>query len=202
MILDLIKKSRSYRGFDPGRKVTKEEMDYMLECARFGPNSMNKQAIRFYIALDEETVSAIQPLTGWAKAMPQIQLPHPGKYPTAFVVICLDKTISDSVPMFIRDASIAAQNMLLGATELGLGGCMLGSFQAGALRSLLKLPERFQPLLVVALGKPDETVVLTEARPGEDTAYYRDAQDVHYVPKRSARELIINYCGQMSAPEE
>ena len=202
MILDLIKKNRSCRGFDPNRRVTREEMDYILECARFGPNSMNKQAIKFYIARDEDTVAAIQPLTGWAKQLPQMQLPHPGKYPTAFVVVCLDKTISDSVPMFIRDASIAAQNMLLAATELGLGGCMVGSFRAGDLCRTLNLKEQFQPLLVVAIGKPDETIVLTEAQPGANTAYYRDEQDVHYVPKRSARELVINYCGQMSADGE
>lgn len=192
MLLDLIKKSRSYRGFDRTRKVTREELEYLVECARFAPSSRNEQAIKFFLAWEEETVSAIQPLTGWAKGLPDLVLPHPGKEPTAFVVICLDQKISTAIPKFSRDASIAAQTMLLAATELGLGGVMLGSFKAGDLRSVMGVGEEMQPLLVVALGKPDETIVLTDMEENGDFHYYRDENDVHYVPKRSAKELILN----------
>ena len=46
-------------------------------------------------------------------------------------------------------------------------------------------------MLVIALGMPDETVVLTELKPGESFNYYRDENDVHYVPKRPLDEIII-----------
>ena len=86
---------------------------------------------------------------------------------------------------------ICAQTILLRATEMGLGGCMIGNFNPEKVRETLELEERFRPVLIIALGKPDETVVLTELKPGESYNYYRDENDVHYVPKRPLEELII-----------
>lgn len=48
------------------------------------------------------------------------------------------------------------------------------------------------PVLIVAIGKPDETIVLTDVKEDGDINYYRDENDVHYVPKRSLEDLIIN----------
>jgi len=45
-------------------------------------------------------------------------------------------------------------------------------------------------MLIVAFGKPDEEVVLTDAADGK-TAYYRDAEDRHYVPKRALSEIVL-----------
>lgn len=192
MFLDLVKKSRSYRGFNENRAVTKQELEYLVECARFAPSSSNIQALKFFLAWEPETVGVIQPLTNWAKALKDIHLPHPGKNPTAFVVICQDKEVNDSPAMFQRDVGIAAQTMLLAAADMGLGGCMIANFSAGALREALKLPETIAPMLVVALGEPDEKVVLTELPESGATSYYRDENDVHYVPKRPLDQLILN----------
>lgn len=82
--------------------------------------------------------------------------------------------------------------MLLAATELGLGGCMIGNFDAGQVRQALELPEAMAPVLILAIGKPDETIVLTEVGEDGDTNYYRDKQDIHYVPKRPLSALILN----------
>ena len=78
-----------------------------------------------------------------------------------------------------------------GVRILGLGGCMIGNVNPEKVRETLELEERFRPVLVIALGKPDETVVLTELKPGESFNYYRDENDVHYVPKRPLDEIII-----------
>lgn len=192
MILDLVTKSRSFRGYDSSRAVTREELEYLVKCARLAPSSVNQQPLKYYLANDPETVSAILPLTGWAKGLPQLQLPHPGKAPTAFVIICQDTGVTDNMNRFTRDVGIVAQTMLLAAAELGLGGCMLGTFAAGSLREALQLADAIKPLLVVAIGKPDETIVITDVDETGSTAYYRDENDVHYVPKRSVEELILN----------
>ena len=118
-------------------------------------------------------------------------LPHPGKEPTAFIVICLDKTISENEKIFTRDLGIVAQTILLRAVEMGLGGCMIGNFVRSEVAAALDLPEHLEPLLVVALGKPDEEIVLTDLPEDGNTNYYRDAADVHYVPKRALEDLII-----------
>ena len=167
MFKDLVKKSRSYRGYDPGRKITREELLDIVDCTRYAPSSVNRQPLRYYLACEQEQLDKIQPLTKWAKALPDLELPHPGKYPTAFVVICQETEWSPNLTAFLRDVGIAAQTMILAAAEKGLGGIMIGSFDAKKIAEALELPDHLVPMLVVALGKPDEKVVLTEAEPGE-----------------------------------
>ena len=55
-----------------------------------------------------------------------------------------------------------------------------------------ELPEDLAPMLIVAIGKPAEEVVIREIEPGEPTPYYRDEQDVHYVPKRKLADIVIH----------
>lgn len=190
MIKDLLKKSRSYRGYDESYQVTREQLTELVDCARYAPSSVNLQPLKYRLVCGGEE-KVLQPLTKWARALPQLTLPHPGHCPTAFIVICQDQEIAEAIPRFQKDVGIVAQSMLLAAAEMGLGGCMIGNFNAGEVRQALSLPEKMAPVLVVAIGKPDEKIVLTEIAPGESTNYYRDEQDVHYVPKRRLEDIIL-----------
>jgi len=190
-LFELVKKSRSYRGFDESFRFNREMLERIVDITRFTPSSVNLQPLKYYIAYEQADLDKIQPLTLWAKALPQIELPHPGKCPTAFIVICQDTTISQNLQRFSRDVGIVAQTMLLYAAEQNLGGCMIGSFSPEKLSTALSLPETITPLLVVALGKPDETVVLTDVGEDGSVKYSRDENDVHYVPKRSLSDIIL-----------
>lgn len=192
MLKDLIRANRSYRGYDENRKITKEELLELVDCARLTPSSVNMQPFRYYLAWEKEEVDRIQTLTKWARALPQMELPHPGMCPTAFIVICQDTELNDSLARFQKDVGIVAQTMLLAATEMGLGGCMIGNFPAGTLKEAIGLPQTLAPLLVVAIGKPAEQIVLTEIEEGESTNYYRDENDVHYVPKRRLEDIALD----------
>lgn len=192
MIKDLVQKNRSYRGYDESRKVTREELVHLVECARLAPSSVNMQPLRYYLIHTQEELDLLQPLTNWARALPELILPHPGHCPTGFVVICQDTNLNPSIPRFQKDIGIVAQTMLLAAVEMGLGGCMIGNYDAGKVKAALNLAENLAPVLIVAIGKPDETIVLTDVGPNGETNYYRDENDVHYVPKRSLDDLIIN----------
>ncbi len=191
MVKDLLKKSRSYRGYDESYLVTREQLLELVDCARYAPSSVNLQPLKYRLVYGDE-VKTLQPLTKWARALPQLTLPHPGHCPTAFIVICQDLEISDSIPRFQKDVGIVAQSMLLAAVEMGLGGCMIGNFNAGEVKKALSLPEKAAPVLVVAIGKPDEKIVLTQIDPGQSTDYYRDENDVHYVPKRKLEDIVLN----------
>ena len=190
MLMDLVRKNRSYRGYDRSRKVRQEELVALVEAARICPSSVNGQPLKYYLACEEPIVSRIQPATMWAKGLPELTLPHPGKEPTAFIVICQDTDIDPNISRYQRDVGIVAQTMLLAAVEMGLGGCMIGSFNAGLLRDVLNLEENIKPQLVIALGKPDEEIILMDAVDG-NIGYYRDEEDRHYVPKRSVQDMII-----------
>jgi nitroreductase len=190
-VLELTKKSRSWRGYDETRKIAREELAAFVNCARFAPSSVNRQPFQYYLASEQAQLDIIQPLTGWARALPEKHLPYPGKRPTAFIVICQNTRWDPDLTRYQRDVGIAAQTILLAATEAGLGGIMIGNFSPEKLSAALAFPENLVPMLIVAIGKPDETVVLTEAAPGESLKYYRDENDVHYVPKRRLEDVII-----------
>ena len=189
--MELVRKNRSYRGYNENRPVTREELRKLVECARLCPSSVNAQPLKYRLVWQKEEVARLQEKTNWAKALTNITLPHPGMCPTAFIVICQDTGIDASLQRFQKDVGIVAQTMLLAAVEMGLGGCMIGNFNAGEVRQVLTLPETMAPLLVVAIGEPAETVVLTEVGPDGSVQYYRDENDVHYVPKRSLEDMLI-----------
>ena len=191
MLKELLRKNRSYRGYNENRPVTREELTRLVECARLCPSSVNAQPLKYRLVWQKEEVARLQEKTNWAKALTSITLPHPGMCPTAFIVICQDTGIDTSLQRYQKDVGIVAQTMLLGAVEMGLGGCMIGNFNAGGVRQVLALPEAMAPLLVVAIGEPAETVVLTEVGPDGSVQYYRDENDVHYVPKRALEDILI-----------
>jgi hypothetical protein len=119
--------------------------------------------------------------------------PAEGERPAAYIVILNDTTIA-KVPGV--DYGIAAQSIMLGAAERGLGGCMIGSIEKDALRKVLDIPDQFEIVLVLALGKPAEKVVIEDVGPDGNIRYYRDDQDVHHVPKRTLEELIVAVHGE------
>lgn len=192
MFLDLVKQARSHRGFRQDRKVTRQELEHLVECARFTPAARNDQVLKYYLAEKLETVAAIQPLTKWAGALAELHLPRKGAEPVAYIAICLDGSLAGNPAPYQRDVGIVAQTMLLAAAEMGLNGCMIGSFAAGELRERLGLPETIKPQLLLALGEGTDRIVITDVGEDGSTTYYRDAEDTHYVPKRTLEQLILN----------
>ena len=191
MIRDLVVKSRSFRGYDESRRVTREELLELVDCARFAPSSVNRQPFQYLLIWEKEEVDRLQPLTGWARGLPDMKLPHPGKCPTAFIVICQNTEWDEDLKRYLRDVGVVAQTMLLAATEAGLGGIMIGNFSPDRVSRAMNLPGTIVPMLIVAIGKPDEKVVLTEIENGQSTKYYRDAEDTHYVPKRKLEDIVL-----------
>lgn len=191
MLKDLLRQSRSYRGYDESVRLTREQLLDMVDCTRYAPFSQNYQAFKYVPVYTREGCAALQPCTSWARDLPELTLPHPGHCPTGFLVMCYDTRIGPGVELFWKDVGICAQTILLRATEMGLGGCMIDNFNPERVREVLGLSDRYRPVLVIALGKPDETVVLTRLEPGESHHYYRDENDVHYVPKRGLEELVL-----------
>ncbi len=189
--LQLIKQNRSYRGFDEKVRLSRETILSFIECARLSASAANNQPLKYYISNDDETNALIQPHTAWAaKLRPGRLLPDAGHYPTAFIVICVDTGITKDTAKADRDIGIAAQSILLSAVSQGYGGLMIGAFDREGVKQALKLDEKLAPALIIALGKPDEHIVLEEAN--GDVSYYRDDNDVHHVPKRPIKEIVIN----------
>ena len=188
--LDLVKANRSCRNYSGDFSVSMQTLSELAECARFAPSAGNKQPLKMYLSCDKATNALIQPLTAWAALIRSTtHLPYPGNEPTAFIVICVDTAICPEVRAADKDIGIAAQTILLAAAEKGLAGCMIGSFDK-KIGDVLNINKTLVPALVIALGKSNEKTVLEDAE--GSVAYYRDAEDVHHVPKRTMEEIIIN----------
>ena len=90
------------------------------------------------------------------------------------------------------DHGIASQNILIGATDAGLGCCIIGSVDRDNLRKDFQIPDQFDILHVIALGKPGEKIVIEEVKPDGDIKYWRDVEGIHHVPKRQLDDIILS----------
>jgi nitroreductase len=188
MIKDLIEKNRSYRRFHQEFAIEHETLRELVDLARLSASAANLQPLRYILSCDPKKNALIFPQLAWARYLKDWTGPSEGERPSAYIVILRDKEVT---PSWDCDYGIAAQSILLGATERGLGGCMIGSINKEELRKVLEIPSRYEILLVVALGKPRETVVIDTIGPAEDTKYWRDSKGTHHVPKRSIDDIIV-----------
>lgn len=188
MIEDLVRRSRSYRRFHENKSIDKETLQGLINLARLSPSSANLQPLKYIISNTPEKNSLVFPCLAWAGYLKDWPGPQEGERPSAYIIILGDTEITKN---FVCDYGIAAQSILLGATEKGLNGCIIGSVQKEKLRDSLNIPERYEILLVIVLGVRKETVVIEEVRDG-DIKYWRDEKGVHHVPKRSLTEIILD----------
>ncbi len=186
MIRDLILKNRSYRRFDSKIGIEEKQIKNWIELARLSASARNAQPLKYKIVNDELRCSKIFPFLGWAGYLTNWTGPDEGERPVAYVAVLKDKSIADN---HYCDDGIAMQSILLGATEDGFGGCMIGSVNKSKVARILELPEHLEILWMIALGKPAEEVKIETAT--GDIKYYRDGDDVHHVPKRPLDELIV-----------
>ncbi len=181
----LARETRSVRRFVEDRRVDAEELRAVLEAARLAPCAANLQRLRFAPVRDRERCSRMFPHLRWAGYLEDWPGPGPGERPAAYVTLMVPTVGKRYTPV---DAGIAAGYMVLAARELGLGACMIMSFDRAGVTDLLEPQEGLEPILVVALGEPAERVVLERATGGIE--YWRDRQGVHHVPKLSLSELV------------
>ena len=186
-IKPLANTTRSYRRFRQIYTVTPELMTQWVDNARVTASAGNKQPLRYRIVTDKDQCAQIFETLTWAAALPDWDGPEEGQRPTGYIIMATDsETFKGELWRF--DAGIAAQTIMLSSTEEGFGGCIMLSFKRGELKKILSMPEDLEPVLVLALGRPIEDIRLVDAVQG-DTTYYRDEQQVHYVPKRKLEDI-------------
>lgn len=180
----LLKKNRSYRGFDQRHEVSEDEMKQIVAVSTLVASGMNKQRLRYRLVTKPDAAKVLPHITLGA-ALPEEHLPHPGSEPQAFIVVCATEKENKVIDI---DLGIAAQSMLLKAVEMGLGGIFILNFRAAAVQLALNLPS--EPIAIIAIGKPAEKIFLVPVHTGSDLNYYRK-DGIHYVPKLSIEDLII-----------
>ena len=187
---ELVKNNRSRRRFYQDVSVDMDTLRQLVELARLTPSARNQQPLKYILSNTAEKNAKIFSCLSWALDLKGWGGPAEGERPSAYIVILGDTEIAKT---FGCDHGIAAQTIMLGAVDRGLGGCILASIKRDQLRALLAISDRYEVLLVLALGKPKEQVIIEPIGRSGDVKYWRDSLGVHHVPKRALNDIIVGY---------
>lgn len=187
---NLLKKDRSVRRFDATRAIGEDVLTKLVSLTRYCASAANRQPLKYRLVSTPEECRKVFELVKWAAYLSDWDGPEESERPVAYLVQCLDTELSQNC---LCDDGLQLQAITLGAEALGIGGCIIKSFNMPAIRETLGIEDSFQPLYVLALGYPVERVVLEDIAPGKDAdvKYYRTPDGVHHVPKRRLQELIL-----------
>ncbi|MHA4989306.1 nitroreductase family protein [Cetobacterium somerae] len=189
MLNELLIKTRSHRTFD-STEIDIETLESLINSAHLGGSARNSQTLRYTLVSSQSLCHKIFPHTAWAGAIPWSPTLEEG--PKAYILIStLKENLLSPITLGI-DIGIACQNILLKATELGFGGCLIGAFNKLDVSKTLDLDmDTYNPQILVALGKPTDKIILTKGNTS-NLKYHRDVEEnVHYVPKLSLETLIL-----------
>lgn len=182
---ETVLRTRSCRRFDEQVAVGEDCLTGLIDLARMTASAGNLQKIRFFPVTGRDDCRAVTDAVGWAAYLTDWKGPGDGERPTAYLLLL--SPVAGASPAI--DIGIAAQTILLGATKRNLAGCIILNIDRTSVAKQLGIGEDMRIDIAIALGRPAETIRLTEVRDG-NIRYYRDENDVHIVPKRSLSELI------------
>lgn len=186
-----IAKTRTFRRFFEKEQISTSLLHDLIDLARLGGSARNGQPWQYMAVNTPELCEKIFPFLGWAGYLSDWKGPEPGERPSAYILCFLNKNWlkgPESEAQF--DLGVATQNMLLGAIEERIGGCRIGAFNP-KLAQIFEAPDNLHLSLVVALGKPRETVIIEDCKDDSDIKYWRDEHGVHHVPKRTLKSCLL-----------
>ncbi|PIE56734.1 MAG: nitroreductase [Desulfobulbus propionicus] len=191
MLKELMTRTRTVRRFAASRRLTRKQLVDLVDLARLAGSARNAQVLKFMPIIDADRCAKLFPLLAWAGYLPHWPGPAEGERPPAYLLCLQDNSLhSGPEDEVCVDLGIATQNILLGAAEQGVYGCRIKAFSP-KIHTLLDLEERYRVLLVLALGYPQETVVMEAVAEDGSIRYWHDDAGVHHVPKRSLEELLL-----------
>ncbi|GET29132.1 nitroreductase [Prolixibacter sp. SD074] len=186
---ELIMRNRSYRRYVEEFRIDRKVLLDLVELTRYAASGQNAQPLKYKLSYEPEINEKVFEHLAWANYLTDWPGPGKGERPSAYILVLLDREIAQQC---FCDDGIAMQNILLGAVDKGLGGCILRAVHKPALRKLFQISERYDIMDVVALGKPAEVIQIEDLGADGDSRYYRDEDNVHHVPKRKLADLVID----------
>ncbi len=166
-VLDVLKKRRSIRKYQT-KPVESEKITEVLDAARLGPSANNQQPCYFIVITRPE---AKESLRAAYKADWFVQSP-------VIIVGCANpkeawRRGSFGEEYWKVDLAIAFQNLVLAATELGLGTCWIAAFDENAVKNALNIPKEVRVVAMTPLGYPDEEKdPVTDRKPLEKIVHH------------------------------
>lgn len=188
ILKELLLSNRSIRRFDATRCIDREVLEQLVQLVRYCASGRNLQPLRYKIVYSPQECAALFPALAWAGYYKDWDGPSPDQRPVAYLVQCLDTDLTEN-PMC--DEGLQLEAITLGASALGIHGCIIKAFNAQTVKEVLQLPDNMKPCYILALGYPAEVARIVDIVDG-DYKYFRNQADEQCVPKRPLSELIID----------
>lgn len=152
-VFEAIKNRRSIRAFE-AEEVSEEQVEMLIDAARYAPSAGNIQPWEFVIVRDPQIKQQLS-----TAALNQAFIEEA----PVVIVVCANEARSNQgygsrgVNLYcIQGTAAAIQNMLLAAHALGLGTCWVGAFREDMARKTLKTPNHVRPVAIIPVGYPSE----------------------------------------------
>ena len=175
---------RSIRQFKK-KKIERSVLKKIADAGRLAPTPMNLQPLHFLIVDEKKKTNFMFKTLKWAGHLKSWE-PGEEKQPSAYILLLVDKNLKKEG--FEYDLGLAASNLMIAATGLGLGSCCLAVLDKKETGKFLKIPKNLIPILTIALGYPNQKskTTILKGRIG----YSMDRRGNILVPKRSKKDVI------------
>jgi len=168
-VFEAIKTRRSIRSFTD-EDVSNEDIERILDAARYAPSAGNIQPWIFIVVRDEKIKMRLS-----EAALGQFFIEEA----PVVIVVCADEERSrrgygdrGAKLYCIQDTAAATQNILLAAHALGLGACWIGAFNEEEVKKILNIPEGVRPVAIIPIGHPAEKPRIIFKRPLSEIVRY------------------------------
>lgn len=155
-----------------------------VNAARLAPSSGNLQPLEYLIVIEEDRRKVIFENVEWAKYLNRKSKPKEDEQPMAYIIVLHNRDVESRGVDY--DVGLACGNMVLTAQEDGISSCIIGSINRREISEALKIPEKYDIKLIVALGYAKEEAIYVEK---DDYRYWRE-NDIHYVPKKPLTKIM------------
>ena len=193
----LVRRARTCRRFDETMRVPAEFLYELVNMAHLAPNGANAQRLRFHVVSGEKDCASVFDELAWAAALKDWRGPEPGERPTGYIAILAERVVpgKPAAPVTEVDCGIAAQTMMLAARSATpeVAACMFKAFTPHAIEAMGLDNDKLELKLIMAFGVPAEQQVIdpVDGNPDGSLNYWRDAQQVHHVPKRPLADVLV-----------
>ena len=183
-VYEAILSRRSIRRFKQ-KQITSDILKKLVNAARLAPSAANLQPLEFFIVNDKDLCSEIFKTLSWAGYIKPKWTPNPQERPVAYIIMLIKNPDNK---WYLRDVSLASENIVIAAEGEGIGSCILCNINKDEIRKILDIPDKIFIDSVIALGYKDEKSVVEEFK--ENVEYWRDGNNIMHVPKRKLEDVI------------
>lgn len=146
MVIEAIKNRRSVREYKTA-DIPERYINEIIKAGQFAPSAHNNRAVEFIVIKDKKTKEKIFKIVGQ-------------KFIKEAPVLIIPTTDTEKTNFAIQDLSVVSENMLLQATDMGLGAVWkaVSSMWEKKIKELLGIPAKYKIINIIPVGFPKEKI--------------------------------------------